>query len=325
MGTGPFKFVRWIKDEEIVFEANEDYWAGPPKIKTLIFKGIPEEATRVAALLGGDVDIIIKVPAHLIPMVNKSKTARIITTPSALSTNVHLDSVTEGPLQDKRVRQALNYGVDKENIIKYVLEGYGEALGSPLSPSHFGYDPGVKPYPYDPERAKALLKEAGYGDGLTLTFHSPMGRYVKDKEFAEAIAGQLARIGVTIKVQTHEWGSYVGRIFSPEGPGPMWTIGWAGTFDADGLLYPLLHCGEAFSKWCNKEFDSLLEQARSTLDQEERKRLYAEAVKLSHEEAPWIFLHIVVDAYGVSNRVQNWEPTPDEGTALYMYGVSVKD
>jgi peptide/nickel transport system substrate-binding protein len=325
VGTGPFKFVRWKKGDELVFEANENYWAGPPSLKTLIFKPIPEDSTRVAALLGGDVDIIIKTPSHMVPTVNNSKRAKIINTPSALATNVHFDTLKTGPLQDKRVRQAINYAVDKESIIKHVLEGYGQALATPVSPSHFGYDPAIKPYPYDPEKAKALLKEAGFGDGLTLTFNSPSGRYVKDKEFAEAIVGQLAKVGINVKLEVHEWGNYMAKTYSPEGLGPMWTIGWASTFDADGVLTPLLGCGQQLSRHCNKEFDSLLEQARSTIDQKKRERLYSQALKFVHDEALWLFMHIVIDSYGMSNRVQNWQPTPDEGTALYMYGVSVKD
>jgi peptide/nickel transport system substrate-binding protein len=325
VGTGPFKFVRWKKGDELVFEANENYWAGPPNLKTVIFRPIPEDATRVAALLGGDVDIVIKVPSHMVAMVNNSRRAKIINTPSALGTHVHLDSLRKGPLQDRRVRQAINYAVDKESIIKHVLEGYGQAMGTPLSPSHSGYDPAIKPYPYDPDKAKSLLKEAGYGDGFAITFNSPSGRYVKDKEFAEAIVGQLSKVGIKVNLQLHEWGNYMAKIYSPDGAGPMWTVGWASTFDADGVLTPLLGCGQQLSRYCNKEFDALLEQARSSIDQKKRERLYSQALKLVHDDAAWLFMHIVVDSYGVSNRVQNWEPTPDEGTALYMYGASVKD
>jgi peptide/nickel transport system substrate-binding protein len=325
VGTGPFKFVRWKKGEELVFEANENYWAGPPSLKTVVFKPIPEESTRVAALLGGDVDIIIKVPSHMVPTVNNSKRAKIMNTPSALATNVHFDSLKKGPLQDKRVRQAINYAVDKESIIKYVLGGYGQVLATPLSPFHFGYDPSIKPYPYDPEKAKALLREAGYGDGFALTFNSTSGRYVKDKEFAEAIVDQLSKVGIKVNLVLHEWGNYTAKVSSPEGAGPMWTTGWASTFDADGVLTPLLGCGQLMGRHCNKELDSMLEQARSTIDQKRRERIYSQALKLVHDEAPWLFMHIVIDSYGVSNRVQNWQPTPDEGTALYMYGVSAKD
>ena len=324
IGTGPFKFVRWKKDEEIVLEANENYWAGAPKIKNLIFKPIPEDSTRIAALLGGDVDIAKKVPAHLITMVNKSNTAKVVTTPSGLSICVYLNTLKEGPLEDKRVRQAINYAVDKESIIKHVLEGYGKPLGSPLNPAHFGYDPSIKPYPYDPQKAMALLKEAGYGNGLTLTFNSPSGRYDRDKEFAEAIAGQLAKVGINVKLQFHEWGGYMAKLISREA-GPMYTNGWAGTFDADGLFFPLLHCNEPLSTWCNKQFDSYLDQARSILDQKKREKLYHEASKLCHDEAPALFLHYGVDIYGVSNRVQNFNPTPDEPTSLYMLEKGVKD
>jgi peptide/nickel transport system substrate-binding protein len=244
-----------------------------------------------------------------------------------MSTNIYLDTLKEGPLQDKRVRQAINYAVDKEAIIKFVLDGYGHALGSPLTSAHSGYDPNIKPYPYDPEKAKALLKEAGYGNGFTLTFNSPSGRYPKDKEFAEAITGQLAKIGINVKLQVHEWGNYVKLMNSPGGAGPMFTHGWAGTFDADGNLTPLLSCGEVRSTWCNKQFDSLLKQARATLDQKKREQLYSQACKLAHDEAPWLFLFHGEDIYAASDRVQNWKPTscPTTSIYFYMYGVSVKD
>ena len=328
VGTGPYKFVRWIKDQEIVFEANEDYWAGPPNVKTVVFKPIPEDSTRVAALIGGDVDIAKKIPFHLVPMVNKSKRAGVLVASSALSINIHLDTRKPGPLQDKRVRQAINYAVDKEAIIKNLLEGYAKPLAGPLTPSHFGHNPNLKPYPYDPEKAKALLKEAGYDDGITLTLHSPTGRYVKDKEFAQAVAGQLAKVGINVKVVVLDWTNYMKRWYNAEdGAGPMCTIGWAGTFDADGILYPLLHSSQRLTntKWTSKEFDTLLDRARSILDQKERKRIYQKVSELAHEEAVWLFLFYGSHTYGVSNRVQNWKPGSDEGTALCTYGASVKE
>jgi peptide/nickel transport system substrate-binding protein len=326
VGTGPFKFVRWKKDDEIVLEANETYWAGPPKLKTVIFKPIPEDATRVSALLGGSVDIIVGVPTHLFPMVNQSKVAKIMSVPSPRATHVHMDTLKPGPLQDKRVRQAINYAVDKEAIIKNVLEGYGQVMATPISPFHFGFDPNIKPYPYDPQKAKSLLKEAGYGSGLNLTFNSPSGRYVKAKEFAEAIVGQLSEVGINVKLEVFEWGSYMKKVYSPEGAGPMYTLGWTSTLDADGVLYSLLACDQLpLSRWCNKQFHSLLEQARSTIDQKKREQIYSQALKIVHEEAPWLFLHIAIDAYGVSNRVKNWKPTSDDNATIYMYGTSVED
>jgi peptide/nickel transport system substrate-binding protein len=326
VGTGPFKFVRWLKDQEIVLEANEDYWDGPPQIRTLIFKPIPEDGTRVAALMAGDVDIAKNIPFHLTPMINKSKRSRVLETPSGLTVNVFFDTLKEGsPMQDKRVRQAINYGVDNKAIIEKILGGYGKAVGSPLNPAHFGYSPKIKPYPYDPEKAKALLKEAGYGSGLSLTLNSPSGRFQKDKEFAEAVAGQLAKIGVNVKVVVWEWGNYIKKLYSAEGAGPMYTRGWGASFDGDAVVSPNFQCGVKRSKYCNKELDALLAEARSSLDVAKREKLYEKIGLFLREEAPCLWMHQGYDIYGVRNRVQNWTPTPDESFALILHGATLKD
>jgi len=326
VGTGPYKFVRWVKDEEIVLEANETYYGGAPAIKTVVFKPIPDDSTRVAALLGGDVDIAKNVPINLIPMVNKSDRAKVMVTPAGLTISVKFETMKAGsPLQDKRIRQAINYGVDKEAIIKHIMEGHGTPVGTPLSPSHIGYAPDIKPYSYNPEKAKALLKEAGYERGLTLTLHAPSGRYMKDKEFAEAIAYQLAEVGINLKVQTYEWGSYTKILYSPDPVDHMLILGWGSTFDPDGILSPNLQCGESLSRYCNKQLDSLLTQARGTMDPKKRMDLYHRALQMIHEEAPFLFLWQGVDTYGVSNRVQHWSPTPDESFTAVMQRVSLKD
>lgn len=325
VGTGPFKFVRWKKDEEIVLEANENYWGGPPNIKTLVFKPIPEDSTRMAALLSGDVDIIKNVPIHLTELVNKSGKARVMFTPGGTTVNIYFDMLKEGPLKDKRVRQAINYGVDKDAIIKHVFEGNARPVAGLLNPAHFGYDPNIKPYPYDPGKAKALLKEAGYAEGFSTILNHPQGRFEKDKEFAEAIAGQLTHVGINMKVQVLEWGSFMKKMYSPEGAGPTFTRGWAGTFDADGIYTPLLSCGAPMSRNCNKQLDGLLGQARSTLDPKKREQFYSQVGRFVYDEAPALFLFNLVDGYGVGHRVQDWKPTPDESFTLSLSGASLKD
>jgi peptide/nickel transport system substrate-binding protein len=211
VGTGPFKFVRWRKDDALVLEANEGYWRGAPRIKTLVFRPIPDESTRVAALSAGEVDIARGVPPSLVKQLADNPRTRIARVPSALNIHVILDTLKEGPLRDRRVRQAINYGVDKEGIIKSILEGNGGAVGGPLTPVMFGFAPDVKPYPHDPERAKRLLAKAGFAQGISLTFNSPNGRYLKEKEVNEAIAGQLAKIGVRTQLAVREWGTYVSK------------------------------------------------------------------------------------------------------------------
>jgi peptide/nickel transport system substrate-binding protein len=317
VGTGPFKFVRWRKDDELVLEANDSYWRGAPKVKTVVFRPIPDETTRVASLVTGQVDIARGVPPSLVGQIQDSPRAKVMKIPGALNIHITLDTLKEGPLRDRRVRQAINYGVDKESIIKNVLEGNGFAVGGPLTPVMFGYDPEVKPYPYDPERAKRLLTEAGYDQGLSLMLNSPSGRYLKDKEVAEAVAGQLQKIGVRVPVAVHEWGSYVSKW--PDALSPMYMLGWAGTWDADGILYPLLRSGQRFARWANPDFDRLIEAARNTLDQAERVKLYSQASRLAHDEGAWLFLFHGVDIYGVNRAVMDWEPTSDESTSTLVF------
>jgi len=322
VGTGPFKFARWRKDDAVVLEANEAYWRGAPKVKTLIFKPIPDESTRVAALMTGEVDVARGVPPSLVKQIADNPKTRVAKVPSALNIHVILDTLKDGPLRDRRVRQAINYGVDKEGIIRSILEGNGGAVGGPLTPVMLGFAPDVKPYPYDPERAKRLLAEAGFPQGISLTLNSPNGRYLKDKEVNEAISGQLSKIGVRTQVATHEWGSYVSKW--PDGLVPMYMIGWAGTWDADGILFPLLRSGQRFSRWSNADFDAIIDKARRTLDQAERVKLYRQATQLTHDEAPWLFLFHGMDIYGVNRALVDWEPTSDESTSTIMLGVSKK-
>jgi peptide/nickel transport system substrate-binding protein len=316
VGTGPFKFVRWRKDDELVLEANEGYWRGAPKVKTLIFKPIPDESTRVAALMTGQVDVARGVPPSLVKQIDDNPRTRVAKVPSALNIHVILDTLKDGPLRDRRVRQAINHGVDKDGIIRSILEGNGGAVGGPLTPVMFGFAPDVKPYPYDPERARRLLSEAGFAQGISLTLNSPNGRYLKDKEVNEAIAGQLGKIGVRTQVVTHEWGAYVSKW--PDGLVPMYMIGWAGTWDADGILYPLLRSGQRFSRWSNPDFDAVIDKARRTLDPAERVKLYRQASQLAHDDAPWLFLFHGMDIYGVNRALVDWEPTSDESTSTVM-------
>jgi peptide/nickel transport system substrate-binding protein len=144
----------------------------------------------------GEVDLIPDVPPHLINQINSSKIASVKGVPGRRIIFIALDNVNEGPMKDVRVRQAMNYGVDVDEIIRTVMEGYATRTPGPLVPINKHFDSSLKPYPYDPEKAKRLLKEAGYGSGLNVTFHSPQGRYLKDKEFVQAAAAQLAKIGV---------------------------------------------------------------------------------------------------------------------------------
>ncbi|HSE95062.1 MAG TPA: ABC transporter substrate-binding protein, partial [Methylomirabilota bacterium] len=223
VGSGPYKFVKWTKDEAITLEANEQWWGGAPKVKTLVIRPIPEHTTRVAALQAGEADIVTNVPPHLIKQVEDNAKLYISKAPSVrtiflwIYTHKYdrdnkLVGPYDGPTKDKRVRQAMNYAVNVDEIIKTVLEGNGIRTATPLSSKHFGFDPSIQPYRQDVAKAKQLLADAGFPNGIDLVLNSPDGRYLKDKEVSEAIGGQLTKAGIRTTVRTHEWGTYLNQM-----------------------------------------------------------------------------------------------------------------
>ena len=234
VGTGAFKFVTWVKDDRIEFEANEQWWHGAPQIKTLIFRPIPEETTRMSALQTGEVDIATNVPPHLVKELKNHPKVTVSSAPSVRTIfipiyNVQCEMVQgsydctkpyPGPTANPKVRQAINYAVDVDAIIKNVLEGQAIRTATPLTAKHFGYDPTLKPFPYDPAKAKKLLAEAGYPNGIDLVLNSPNGRYPKDKEVAEAVAGQLTKAGIRTQLKVHEWTTYMTNMAYRHNAGP---------------------------------------------------------------------------------------------------------
>ena len=210
VGTGPFKFVEWVKDERLVLEANKDYHRGAPAIDRLIFRPVPELTTRVAALVSGQADLVSDIPPDQTGKIQSSGNAHVEI--SSLGGFVIMVKMTNylmpGPWQDVRVRKAINYAIDMDTIIKTVLEGYGVVLGVPLEKEAFGFNPNIKWYGYDPERAKALLREAGYANGFEMTLHAPNRRYMNDIEVMQAMAQMLSKVGIKAKVEVWEQSVY---------------------------------------------------------------------------------------------------------------------
>ena len=311
VGTGPYRFVEWVKHDRLILEASPGYWGGRPRVDRLIFRPIPEAAGRVAALQAGNVDLITNVPPDLVAPLRGSPNAEVASVPSERVIFIGINPKLGGPTANKKVRQALNYGVDKQALIRFVLGGFGVQIPGLITQDHFGFDPTLAPYPHDPERARALLAEAGYPNGFDTTLYAPTGRYLKDREVGEAIAGQLTKIGVRAKVETPEWGTYVQTALAHK-IGPLYLLGWSSqTYDADGVLFSTLYTGNPWAMYSNRDVDAVLLAARSSIDPEVRKGHYRKALALIRDEAPMIFLHRQVDIYGVSKRIQ-WKPRSDE-------------
>lgn len=327
IGSGRYKFVKWVQGDYIELEANENYWGEPATVKTLIFKVIPENGARVAALQTGEVDIATNIPPFLVSGLEKDKNIKIISGPSGRVIFIGmslLEGQGAGPLLNKKVRQAMNYAVDKESIVKYVLMGSGRVLATPVVPASFGYDPTIEPYPYDPGKAKSLLSEAGYPNGFSTEMDTGSGRYLMDKQVAEAVVGMLGKVGIDVKLNVLEWGQYVKKRRSHT-QAPLYLLGWGNTtFDADNPLGALFCINCTHSNYRNPDLVALVDEARHELNTEKRKAMYSKALRIIKEEAPWIFLYEQGDNYGVRTRVGNFY-MPDGSETMYCDVLTIKE
>ena len=334
VGTGAYKLVRWAKDEQIVLEANPGWWGGAPKVKTLIFRPIPEHAVRVAALQAGEVDVAVNIPPHLVPIIDKHPRLYISKAPSVRTLFIPIytyqfDTANkpagplDGPTKDKRVRQAIIAAVSPDQIIKNVLEGQAIRVATPLTPTHFGFDRTIQPVKADPDRVKKLLTEAGYPGGIDLTLNSPDGRYLKDKEVSEAVVGQLNKAGIRARVRTFEWTTYLNQMVYVHKASPMYLIGWGNTtWDADGTLGPLWRTGNPLANHYNPDFDGMIDEAQTSVDPKRRQEIYSKALKLMLDDGAVLPLYQQMDLYGVNKRVDFFALSSEQIVGVWM---SLKD
>jgi peptide/nickel transport system substrate-binding protein len=316
-GTGPYKFVSWSPNEDLVIEANEDYWGGAPEIKRVRLTTIVEQATRVAALRSGEVHVAKDMPPEEIQTINQSDRARAV---RAVSNRVpfYFITVEVEPFNDPRVRQAINYAANVEGVIQAIVLGNANRVPTIMAPWVFGFDPDLQPYPHDPDRARELLAEAGYPDGIDIQIWHIQGRYPKDKEVAEAMAQEMSRAGIRCTPELRDAATLTDMQRAKQTPGLIFASWGNWFFDADNSFVPLFGCqqAEAFGDWrrpygCNQELEDVIQAARVELDVEARRDLYKEANRILYEDAGALFMYQLVDIFGVNNWV-NWEPRHDE-------------
>lgn len=315
LGSGPFRLVEFKPDDILRVERNDDYWGRVPPIKKVEAPVITEDATRVAALLAGDLHISPRPTIEDFGRINDSGVAKV---DAKIGNRIVLCAFNYAmePFNNKKVRQAFNYAVNQEEINEVYLKGMGELMASALPSTVLGYNPALKPYPYDPAMAKALLKEAGYPNGFKTRIETVPPWMIAGTEVTEAIINYLREVGIDAEMQVYDAGTMAGRITSRKS-GPMYMLSWGGnsTFDADSYMQALLGQG-AWS--CNDmpEVDELVAQGRATAIQEERIAIYQKAGEIIHDEAPWIFLHLQPNTYGVSLD-HDWKARPDEMIPLW--------
>ncbi|OQM74279.1 peptide ABC transporter substrate-binding protein [Pseudaminobacter manganicus] len=298
VGTGAYMFQEWVSNQKVVLTKNPDYWDGSPALEAVVFRPITDANTRVAAMLSGEIDVMVEVPPDSLSQFRDNPAFKVYEQAGPHVWFLILN-MKEGPFADKKVRQAVNYAINKETLVNNVLQGTATVAAGPTPPAFgWAYDKKLKPYPYDPEKAKELLKEAGY-DGQEITFYVTEGGsgMLEPVAMATAIQADLAAVGMKVKIETYEWNTFLSKVNAGlDSKADMAEMAWM-TNDPDTLPYLTLRT-DAWPKkggfnsgyYSNPEVDKLLEEARTSTDQAKRAELYKQMQQIVHDDAPWAFI-----------------------------------
>lgn len=313
IGSGPYKLVNWQRGVRIDLEAAPGYWRGKAPFEKVAFRGVSDGSTRIADLRTGKADIIRGVGPDDAPLIARDPNLQVLSVPTERIGYMFVNTL-HGPTADVRVRRAIAHAVDRKGIIDALLGGYGKMSNVVLTPANFGYIDSFKGYPYDPAKAKALIKEAG-AEGAQLTFiTSP----VYDQRVVQAIQQMLGEVGLKVAIASSDQPTYLKRRQgNPEEAGHMSTGNWScACQDADGVIHPLFTSNSIWSKYKNPEFDTAVEAARSTLDEKKRMEHYRKAFELLERDLPGIGLYQNVAIYAARKELQ-WAPTPNEAFFVF--------
>ena len=318
VGTGPFTFVQWVKGQYVEVKANPTYWGGKPKVDEIIFQVIPEASTRLLSLEQGKVDILADVAPQDVASLKSNAKVQVLTQPGLAVNGIELPTQTK-PFTDVRVRQALNYAVDKETLNKDLYFGLATTMDSPDSPVEWSYSQQT-PYTYDLAKAKQLLAAAGLPNGFQATldtYANPRGyNPAGGAKSAEAVQADLAKAGVQIKLNQMDFNAFLSAARQSTFA-DMSSGGWSGdNGDPDDFMQPLFGCN-AFaqgnhSHYCNPQVDTLFAKGIATPDQTQRKAIYAQIESTVWQDAPWIFLNYATQVRATSSRVQGYKLNPTE-------------
>lgn len=331
IGTGPFQFVSWERGDRIVLEAFEDYWdEGLPKVDGLVFRPIPDSSTRLAAVQTGEVHIAQRFNSEEAATLEGAADVEVVTYPVDRVYYIAFNNMTTGvgtPLEDVQVRQAMNYAVDRQAIVDSLFDGQAALSTGLIATSSFGYDTSIEPYPYDPDRAKELLADAGYPDGFEIGFACPTGAYTNFEEVCQAVAGYFEAVGITLdggEIQFMESGQYWDLEAQKQLP-PLFGDSWSSTTsESFERLQGALGAENAdYSSWSDGTILDLLGSIQTTTDDAEREQLYGELHRYAHENPPFVYLYEPFAFEGVNSAVVNYKPRAAEN--YYLKAVSLSE
>ncbi len=309
VGTGPFKLEEWVRDSKIVLTKNEDYWMkGLPKVNQIIFNIIPETSIQVQGLISGQIDIVFIIDSDDIPLLESSSDVKLEENLTALIMVMPMNT-SRAPLDDIRVRQAINYAIDKQKILD-IAYGGGEPIGTFMDRGNAYYKDFTSLYPYNPDKAKQLLKEAGVGDDVELKLYLPQN-YALHVKAGEMYQEMLTQVGLNVQIQLIDWSTWISDVYRASNF-DLTVIGHTGKLDPDGTLRGY---GEGkYVQWMNADAAALIKEAAVTSKYEDRKALYDQALELMAKEVPFVYLGSSYRTTGLRTDVSGFRITPNLDT-----------
>ena len=325
IGSGPYTMVRWDKGSQMVFKANSKHWNNNIKaIKNARVIPIKESGTKVAALLKGEVQLINQLPSQYLAKVKKSSKAKYKIVQGTRIFHLGFSHKIKSPLQNLKVRQAIAHAIDRETIVKSVVDGHGNVANQALHEWTEGHDSNAKwPYSFSISKAKKLLSEAGHPNGLKIDFIAPSGRYTKDKEVTQAIVGMLAKAGVKVNFKPLAWKRFV-QVFrarkKPDATPFLYYIGYGnGGGDSDGALGSITSCKGSWSGYCSTKVDKMLQSALTNLNMKERQSTFRNVVKEMTRDVSHVIIWQTEFIYGMGKNI-NWDARNDG--RVYLWDIS---
>jgi peptide/nickel transport system substrate-binding protein len=318
VGSGPYKFVEWKRDQQLVVEVNPDWWGPTQAFERIIFKPVAEVSTRILQLKNGEADLIVNVPPDNAADIDRSEKARISKVDGARKIFVGIRTEKHPALGDKRVRQAMNHALNFDAINHALLNGSGTRMTTYFNPPH--EPPDAKAYDYNIQRAKDLLAQAGYPNGFNVEMHGPTGRYIKDKEIAQAVAQDLDKVGIKVDLKILEWSVYAGNELTRAAGGPpagLYFLGFGGgvTGVEEALFF---HPDQQvnFTDWKNSEYFALVDKLKVEMDEQKFQEHINQINEILWDEVPWIGIWNQVDYYGASRKLL-WDGRRDERIVMF--------
>lgn len=315
IGTGPYRVVEWVADDSLQLEAFEDYWRGEPEIQTAYFRPMPSEASRAAAMLSGEIDLVPSLSPALIAQLENTPDINVETAPSFRTVFMGFN-VQNAPLDDPLFREAIDKAIDRAAITGQLLRGLGEPAGIMVPPNNIGFDPDLEPVAYDPDAARALVEQSTYG-GEAISIQYPNNNITMANEVVQAIAGYLTQVGINVEIEPMEFTAFFPIWLQTQIKDAYFFAFGSSQYHAESVLVAMYEEGSRAYAY-NPEIEAILHEQRTVTDEAEKAELLSRAFQLSNQDRYQIPLYQEWQAYGVRDGIQ-YDAWPDGFVRLYDF------